>query len=208
MRHLFLSICVLILSTALPVVAAPPAVAPKSTAVPTKPKLPPAPDGPRIVERRGKFVIKPETLFCGAASMDPKLRAIIGVGFNGPSIDGVYLGRALEKIGQSGDARGIWTQKNDNCPHNGNNIMVTGRAGMNPLGKPYQLELEARQGAGAYVKVVFVKLGLPDDVQLFRVDPIGDDGRTAASSLNWQYRVSIGRSARSASKILVDELFK
>jgi hypothetical protein len=212
MRHLFLSVCVLILSTALPVVAAPSAVAPKATAAPTKPKLAAAPDGPRIVEQRGKFAIRRNTLFCYDRKVDGRIKKVlgdkyIGEGFEGALINDKLDAAAKDKTVPREDRVGPWHDKYL-CGHGGDIISILLTTGMNPLGKPYQLELEARQGAGAYVKVVFVKLGLPDDVQLFRVDPIGDDGRTAASTLNWQYRVSIGRSARSASKILVDELFK
>jgi hypothetical protein len=161
MRHLFLSVCVLILSNALPVMAAPPAVAPKSTAAPTKPKLAAAPDGTRIVEQRGKFVIRRNTLFCYDRKVDGRIKKVlgdkyIGEGFEGALINDKLDAAAKDKTVPREDRVGPWHDKYL-CGHGGDIISILLTTGMNPLGKPYQLELEARQGAGAYVKVVLVR---------------------------------------------------
>jgi hypothetical protein len=160
LRHLFLSICVLIFSTALPVVAAPPVVAHKVAAVPTKPKRAAAPDGPRIVERRGKFVVRRNTLFCYDRKVDGRIKKVLGEKYIGEELDGALLDETLiayEGRKGRGERRVGPVEHKDLCGYGGDIISTLMTTGMNPLGKPYQLELEARQGARAYVKVVLVR---------------------------------------------------
>jgi hypothetical protein len=162
----------LALHGAVPVAAAPNAAPAKAKPATQKPAA--ATDGqPRVIEQRGKFAIRPDTLFCGAAKVDPKLKHILGT-WSGPSINGGDLKQKLRGIGQSdyigGQGRAGWSQAPKDCPDNGQNIFITGRTMMTgpviyPYLKddpryPYSLELEARQGAGknaAFVKVAVAR---------------------------------------------------
>jgi hypothetical protein len=120
------------------------------------------PDGKlQIVERRGRFVIKPDTLFCRAAVVDPKLKKILGPSYDGPNLDGSSVRAHLKKLQQSdylnGSSRAGRSQAGKNCPNNGINIFVTGQTSLNAAGKPYRLELEARQGRSTVLKIEIIR---------------------------------------------------
>ncbi len=173
---------------------------------------------PRVIERRGKFVIRPDTLFCGAATVDPAIKKLMG-SWTGPSINGGDLKTRLKEIGQSDYMRGAgrygWSQDPKDCPDNSRNIFITGRtkqisAVIYPHGKddaryPYRLELSARQGpstrtASPFVKVVVERAdGMSPDYSPF----VFDGGADAAFLLHG----SIMTDSKTISKILVEQLF-
>lgn len=104
-------------------------------------------DGSIHVVKRGRFFITPTTLFCGVdAEVDD---ALSKVGVRGLGIDGVVLGDALKKMGQS-------TQHSDgsnrqrildgkHCTNDGTNVVYSGRVALNRKGEPYRLTLVVRQ---------------------------------------------------------------
>jgi hypothetical protein len=207
MRHLFLSVCVLILSTALPVMAAQPSVVPKVTAVPTKPKLAAAPDGPRIVEQRGKFVIKPKTQFCMKYIINPRLQKLLNNSLVIGDLASSYVYDRIEKEGQSSAGR-VHSLPDEDCAKATSPVInITNFATVNPLGKPYQLELEARQGAGAYVKVVLVRPeGRSPNFKLFFDDSnvlMSDSGEKLMET-----KGSLPVDAKLLSQFLVDLVFE
>jgi hypothetical protein len=129
-----------------------------------------------IVERRGRFVIKPDTLFCRAAVVDPKLKKILGPSYDGPNLDGSSVRAHLKKLQQSdylnGSSRAGRSQAGKNCPNNGINIFVTGQTSLNAAGKPYRLELEARQGRSTVLKIEITRSnGLRPDWQNYAQIP-------------------------------------
>jgi hypothetical protein len=143
-----------------PVAAAPNAAPAKAKPATQKPAA--ATDGqPRVIEQRGKFVIKPDTLFCSQnGRIHPAMKAY------GPfygTVDGVQLREALKRIGQSnyiGGTTRAGILSTAHCPDDGKNIVFGGVMTLNTAGTPYRLELEARQGAGknaAFVKVAVAR---------------------------------------------------
>ncbi len=202
MQRFFVLLGILAVSAAASHVA--PAPAPHRPAA-AKPAAPT--DGqPRVIERRGKFIIKPDTLFCSQeGKIHPSLKA------TGPfygSVDGVQLRAALKAIGQSdligGSKRAVMLSAM-HCPDNGENIVFEGLKTLNATAAPYRLELSARQGpstrtASAFVKVVVERAdGMSPDYSPF----VFDGGADAAFLL----RGSIMTDGKIISKILVEQLF-
>jgi hypothetical protein len=209
-------------------VASAPAAPAKAKPAAQKPAA--ATDGqPRVIEQRGKFVIRPDTLFCGGAKVDPKLQKVLGPYYEGPNLNGRLLREKLKQVGQSdyigGAKRARYAKDPVNCPDNGQNIFITGRTMMTspviyPYLKddpryPYSLELEARQGAGKNAAFVKVAVARADGFRPGAAPRIGGVVRNGQpesfpegylSQLALQQ--SIAMDARELSPLLVAELFK
>jgi Prokaryotic membrane lipoprotein lipid attachment site len=132
---------------------------------------PPAPNIPadgkiHVMEKKGRFVILPTTLFCQSRNnANSQLKRI---GIEGMGMRGEDLTAAFEKIGQSDYLRGSGRYGElhpQHCPDDGKNIIIEGAAGLNTAGKPYALMLSARQGpASAPTAVVRVAVARTEGV--------------------------------------------
>jgi hypothetical protein len=208
----------LALHGAVPVGAAPNAAPAKAKPATQKPAA--ATDGqPRVIEQRGKFVIKPDTLFCGVKYVvDPKLNFDV----QDPGYTGIitpYMVQRLREIGQTEYIGGaIRGNRLDSklCPDNGKNVIVSGRSITNTAGTPYRLELEARQGpmkSGAFVKVVVARIGKlhPLATAEFDETPQKTPAHQREAEKDWKHRMlmdSLSKDAEDVSNMLVNILFE
>jgi hypothetical protein len=194
----------LALHGAVPVAAAPNAAPAK--AKPAAQKSTTNDGQPRVIEQRGKFVIRPDTLFCGVKHfVDTKLNFDV----QDPGYTGIitpYMVQRLREIGQTEYIGGaIRGNRLDSklCPDNGKNIIVSGRSITNASGTPYRLELEARQGpmkSGAFVKVVVEQ---PRGRSPLYIINQYDGGNSPQGRL----RNSIVADSKALSRLLIDQLF-
>lgn len=112
-------------------------------------------DKVHVLERRGKFSITPTTLFClELAEPNPSLKKL---GIHHATMDGSMIAAAIVQIGQSdyigGQSRVGYYSKAD-CPDNGQNITIHSALTMNASGKPYRIELLARQGTAVIRRAI------------------------------------------------------
>ena len=168
-------------------------------------------DGSIHVVKRGRFVIAPTTLFCGVdAEVDDGLSK---VGVRGLGIDGVVLGDALKKMGQS-------TQHSDgsnrqrmldgkHCTNNGKNVVYSGRAALNRTGEPYRLTLVVRQGDAFWQGLVERLDGRRSDVSTGFPDPPLGGFEVSKNELDGRLNeLSIARDINDMSKKFVASLIE
>jgi hypothetical protein len=115
-----------------------------------------------VLEQRGRFVITSTTLFC---VKEPDYQSYISkLDNNLPMIDHIlmdilskHLGNNGQYIDANGDRHGriyFGELRDKYCPDNGHNIILHQSLTVNASGKPYRIEMSARQGA------VVVSLGI------------------------------------------------
>jgi hypothetical protein len=134
----------------------------------------------RILEKRGHFVIRPDTLFCVAfPDYNKSLTKIVG---NLPIVDRIVMKEieaALKKNGQSiywGEEGRVYSgdKMQPFCRDDGKKIFFNEKMELNSSGKPYRLQLEARQGRLS--KTPFAKVTIEREGKLHRLSQAeGDD---------------------------------
>lgn len=158
-------------------------------------------DGEVHVERRGKFAIRPSTLFCSYPSLvDGSLREkrINGVGLVG-------LSQLLEAHGQDANYQGTRRQgrvDRRHCPAESGHVMEYGLARLNRHGEPYRVVLALWQGDSAWVgRVERVRGGVrPEIHNPYGTDPLPFEIRADVTRLS-------DRALRGASAFAYPDSF-
>ena len=130
-------------------------------------------DGTVHVVKSGKFVIKPDTLFCTyrpGFGLDESLNnALIAIGQS----DYLNGSPRTDAIGPEGDPKACIT---------GNHIMIRGIQSANRTGKPYRLTLIVRQGDAFWQGILERRDGLRSEhVDIASEDPVNLKSYSKAS---------------------------